>query len=60
MRLASILPGLFVASLVLAVSDARVAPEFPRSDATGWVNSTPLTISGLRGRVVVLDVWTFG
>lgn len=40
--------------------DGRVAPEFPRGDADGWVNSPPLTMSGLRGRVVVLDIWTFG
>jgi hypothetical protein len=35
----------------------RPAPEF----ATGpWINSDPLTMSGLRGRVVLIDFWTFG
>ena len=38
----------------------RLAPEFPRSDAGGLLNSPPLTMAGLLGRVVVLDLWTFG
>src|ERR1044071_453838 len=25
-----------------------------------WINSGPLTIAGLRGRVVLVDFWTFG
>src|ERR1700730_16713694 len=27
--------------------------------ATGWVNSPPLTPEGLRGRVVLVDFWTY-
>ena len=27
---------------------------------TEWVNSKPLTLAGLKGRVVVLHFWTFG
>jgi thiol-disulfide isomerase/thioredoxin len=27
--------------------------------ATGWLNSPPLTPSGLRGKVVLVDVWTY-
>jgi thiol-disulfide isomerase/thioredoxin len=27
--------------------------------ATGWLNSEPLTPAGLRGRVVVVDFWTY-
>ena len=27
--------------------------------ATGWVNSEPLTAAGLRGRVVLVDFWTY-
>jgi len=73
-RLLSLLaPGLFGIVLLGAVLVAigactaaapaagdRPAPEFPRSDAAGWLNSPPLTMAGLRGRVVVLDLWTFG
>jgi len=36
------------------------APEFPHAEADAWINSPPLRMSGLRGKVVVLDVWTFG
>ena len=27
--------------------------------ATGWLNSPPLTPAGLRGKVVLIDVWTY-
>jgi hypothetical protein len=26
--------------------------------ATGWLNSPPLTVEGLRGKVVLVDFWT--
>src|SRR4249920_518093 len=29
------------------------------SGATGWLNSPPLTAAGLRGKVVLIDVWTY-
>lgn len=31
----------------------------PFSRATGWLNSDPLTPEGLRGRVVLVDFWTY-
>jgi len=34
------------------------APEL--EDIGGWINSGPLTLKGLRGRVVFLDFWTYG
>jgi thiol-disulfide isomerase/thioredoxin len=27
--------------------------------ATGWLNSPPLTVAGLRGKVVLIDFWTY-
>lgn len=36
-------------------SDAPVAPEFT---AGTWINSEPLTMKSLRGRVVVVEFWT--
>jgi thiol-disulfide isomerase/thioredoxin len=36
----------------------QLAPEFV--DLLGWVNSQPLTLTGLRGQVVFLEFWTFG
>jgi hypothetical protein len=35
----------------------RVAPELA---AGAWINSAPLTLQGLRGRVVLIDFWTYG
>jgi thiol-disulfide isomerase/thioredoxin len=26
----------------------------------GWLNSTPLSLAGLRGRVVLVEFWTYG
>lgn len=37
----------------------RQAPEFPIVDETKWLNSSPLKMADLRGKVVMLDVWTF-
>ena len=34
--------------------------ELPSLDgATGWLNSRPLTAAGLRGKVVLIDFWTY-
>jgi thiol-disulfide isomerase/thioredoxin len=37
-----------------------VEGEMPSlSGATGWLNSKPLTTAGLRGKVVLIDFWTY-
>jgi methionine-S-sulfoxide reductase len=37
-----------------------VAGDMPElAGATGWLNSPPLTRAGLRGKVVVVDFWTY-
>jgi cytochrome c biogenesis protein CcdA/thiol-disulfide isomerase/thioredoxin len=33
------------------------APEF--AGISNWINSTPLTMAGLRGKVVLVDFWTY-
>ena len=43
-----------------AVEEARPAPDFPSRSRSRWINSPPLTMTGLRGRVVLLSIWTFG
>src|SRR5437867_10051778 len=35
----------------------KSAPEF--SGLLGWLNTPPLTVAGLRGKVVLLDFWTY-
>jgi cytochrome c biogenesis protein CcdA/thiol-disulfide isomerase/thioredoxin len=39
------------------LDDYGPAPEF--AGIEGWLNSGPLTMKGLRGKVVVLDFWTY-
>lgn len=38
-------------------SSLSTAPELAAGD---WINSEPLKLKGLRGRVVLIDFWTFG
>jgi thiol-disulfide isomerase/thioredoxin len=42
---------------VLPVGERHEAPNFTGID--GWLNTTPLTLAGLRGKVVLIDFWTF-
>ncbi|HEX4929906.1 MAG TPA: cytochrome c biogenesis protein DipZ, partial [Gaiellaceae bacterium] len=39
------------------LTDYGAAPEFRGLGA--WINSEPLTLAGLRGRVVLIDFWTY-
>ena len=40
-----------------ALPDYGPAPDFAGID--GWLNSTPLTMQELRGKVVLIDFWTY-
>jgi len=40
-----------------AVTAGSAAPDIAGEH---WINSTPLTITGLRGRVVLVEFWTYG
>jgi thiol-disulfide isomerase/thioredoxin len=46
-----------VVSKESTLDDFGVAPDF--TGITGWINSKPLTLEELRGKVVVLDFWTY-
>ena len=54
---------ILLALLLLATSATTLADTPARAPAftgvTRWINSPPLTIGGLRGKVVLVDFWTF-
>lgn len=63
---AILLAGLTLAGLVVAGGPWLVTAQ-PQTgqtapDLTGgpWINSDPLTLAGLRGRVVLVEFWTYG
>lgn len=37
-----------------------VAPEFPLAKDAAWINSEPISLAQLQGKVVLIDFWTFG
>jgi len=39
---------------------ARVGEPAPEITGGPWINSEPLTMDKLRGRVVAVEFWTFG
>lgn len=56
----SLFAGLVLAGQGMTLTPkAKRAPEFPSSDVSRWVGD-PQRLERLRGRVVLLDVWTFG
>lgn len=44
----------------LTTPQYRSAPNPNFDGATQWVNSEPLTLEGLRGKVVLVNFWTYG
>lgn len=42
---------------LIAARQAHVAPQIASGE---WINSDPLKLENLRGRVVIVDFWTFG
>jgi thiol-disulfide isomerase/thioredoxin len=71
--LTTILAGAIAAPVVTSAEDKKMVQPttsaaaqlpiegaFPSlAGATGWLNSPPLTEAGLRGKVVLIDVWTY-
>ena len=53
-----------VTALAAAASPAVAQPRpgVAAPDVTGgpWINSRPLTLAALRGRVVLVEFWTYG
>jgi len=62
-RVAAIAGLVVAAALALAPpSPGQPPPGAKAPDITGgpWINSAPLTLGALRGRVVLVEFWTFG
>jgi len=55
-----VLLGLFGLSQLGASPAASPIPEFTNNNPAQWFNSKPLTRADLKGKVVLLDVWTYG
>lgn len=64
-RSAAYLLGLILAMAIwalspktgLAVTNGITAPDIAGEN---WINSKPLTIGDLKGRVVLVEFWTYG
>jgi hypothetical protein len=58
----AVLVGGVVAGGAAAASAQVLRIGAPAPDVAGerWVNSAPLTTVGLRGRVVLVEFWTYG
>jgi peptide-methionine (R)-S-oxide reductase len=52
--------GWRVPSVVNNPIDDTKAPVAPEISNGAWINSDPITLKSLRGRVVIIDFWTFG
>jgi hypothetical protein len=54
----------FVMALALsagaALAQVRTGRAAPEVAGGPWLNSPPLTMDGLRGRVVLVEFWTHG
>ncbi len=51
--------GILIASSEAFVSPLQDRPAPELADTT-WLNSNPLKLQGLRGKVVLIEFWTYG
>ena len=49
--------GILWPKIGAAAASGKPAPEIAGEH---WVNSKPLTLAGLKGRVVLVEFWTYG
>ena len=52
---------LLVAATILSptTTNAGLAPDFPHDSPAEWINSAPLSLARLRGKIVLIEFWTF-
>jgi hypothetical protein len=51
---------LLAAAIAPAAAQPRPGAAAPDVAGGPWINGGPLTLAGLRGRVVLVDFWTYG
>ena len=63
-QLITVILGLILLSIPTMSGDAFVSPlhgrAAPELASTTWINSDPLKLQDLRGKVVLLEFWTYG
>lgn len=52
--------SLFNSSEAKTYTNATPLPEFTNTKTDEWFNSVPLKLSDIKGKVVLLDFWTYG
>ena len=52
--------AMVMAPLAAQAVTTRVGQPAPEITGGPWINSEPLTMEKLRGRVVVVEFWTYG
>jgi len=57
---AVILLAIVTAAVMAQGQGSRPGVPAPELGAGPWINSAPLTMAGLRGRVVLVEFWTYG
>ena len=60
LALAGALAGAGLAGPARGERGARLGQPAPEITGGPWINSEPLSIEKLRGRVVVVEFWTYG
>jgi len=53
------LAALFAAGSSRAAEPGQKMPELTHAAASEWINSPPMRLEDLRGKVVLIDFWTF-
>ena len=59
----AVLAILYFSTSILPANNQQATtplPEFTQRSATAWINSPPVSVSDLHGKVIMLDVWTYG
>jgi len=52
--------GPWLANAPVSAQPPRSGAAAPEIEGTSWINSAPLSLASLRGRVVLVEFWTYG